>query len=814
MKHIYLSIALCTIFFNASTRAQVVINEASHTNASINNNEVGQPDDWIELYNAGSATVNLYNYVIAKDNGKEWHFPSVNIYSHGYLKLLATGRDTLIYGVFRHISFKIGTSDIKLILKNNLGVVIDEFYIQPSLQADHSYGRNPDGSSNWCFFDIPTLGASNSTSPCYPGYETAPVIADNGGFFMGPQTVTVSATSSGTVHYTENGSIPTSASPVYSGPLTIAQTKIVAARTFSTAGLLPSPVVKKSFFINESGIDMPVFSLTIDSLHLWDSLTGMYVTGPSADTAYPHYGANYWKDIERPCYIEYFDKYKIKQFETAAGLKIFGGYSRTFQQKSFKVKCRAHYGTPEVNCSLIPEKNYISSYRDIILRNGGTDNAGTHYRDAFMQRIMRKQHVDYMAYEPAVVYLNGNFWGFYEIRERQDEAYIEKNHGYSSDEIDFLEHSGTIYTIAGSDTGFYNMYNYITTADPFSADYYSHVNKMLDVDNFIDYFVAETYYGNKDWVGDWVNNIKLWRPRFPGGKWRYILWDLDWGMGLYSSPWANYLNRARYPAMPNMHSEMFDAMLYNPQFRNYFVNRYADLINTVYTNQNVQHVAITMRDEINPVMPMHFSKWGGSYTSWNTEVSDMMDFNADRIGYARNHINAEFALSGQVNVDLDVKPAGAGKIQISTIIPDSLPWSGVYFNGVPVRITAIPAEGYKFTHWESNTGEDKNMSFERNISSDDKFTAHFELAEFDLLAYPNPATDQLTITYEIPSDVAVSVKLYSVLGDEVMVVVPDAVQKAGQHTTTFSMKPLLSNGLYIMRIEAGDNSKSIKVSKQ
>lgn len=811
MKHLY----TYSIFFflSLAVNAQVVINEVSYTNTSIFNDEHGAPEDWIELYNSGSTPVSLQNYSLMKNNSKQWYFPSMTIPAYGFLKLLASGRDTIISGAFRHMSFKISNDDYKIVLKNAIGAEVDEFYIQPSLQTDHSYGRNPDGSQNWCFFNIPSFGGSNNSSTCYPGYEPAPVMSNNGGFFTSPQIVSVNS-SSGQVRYTDDGSIPTLASPVYAGTISVNSTRIVAARTFSTTGKLPSTVVKKTFFINENNIEMPIFSVTIDPVDLFDSTTGMYVTGPNADTAFPHFGANYWKDIEKQCYVEYFDVNNIKRFETAAGLKIFGGYSRTFPQKSFKIKCRAHYGLPELMQPLIPEKKYISSYRDIILRNGGTDNGGTHFRDAFMQRIMKSQFVDYMAYQPAVVYLNGSFWGFYEIRERQDEVYIEKNHGYEADQIDFLEHSGIIYTIAGSDTGFYNMYNYITTADAASSSYYTGVSKMLDVENFTDYFIAETYYGNTDWVGDWVNNIKLWRPKEPGGKWRYILWDLDWGMGLYSAAHKNYLNRARFPFVTNEHSEMFDALLANTQFRNYFVNRYADLINTKYTDANVQKTVFQMRDEINAVMNLHFNKWGGTYSAWTTEINNILAFNNARKGFARDHIQAEFNLTKQVDVELDVMPAGSGKIKISTVTPDSLPWKGVYFDGVPVKITAMPNTGYTFTHWTSNTGEDRNESFERNISADDKFVAHFESNEFGFDVYPNPVSDLLSITYELPEDKQVSVNVYSVIGKKVMEVVSESLQKSGRHSIPFSFKDAsLADGMYIVKIDAEDYSKSIKVTK-
>jgi hypothetical protein len=801
-------------------RAQVVINEMSNANVTTLVTSTGLTEDWIELYNAGSSSVNLEGYALTDDpeSGDKWYFPQMWIQAGGYVVVLASGRDVNSAGYF-HTSFRISNKEASLALYDPNGQLIDECNRPTSLQVDHSYGRTPDGGGTWCYFDAPSPKLSNNSAACYAGYEPAPTFSIQGGFYGGPQSVQLTNLSStGVVRYTLNGEVPKPFSAQYTAPINVNATATVSARVFSTSNLLPSQVAKQTYLINESNISLPVFSITTDSVNLWDYNTGIYVTGPNADTAYPYYGANYWMDVEKPCYVEYFDKNNVKRFETNAGLKIFGGYSRVFAQKSFKIKCRKHYGVSEFEFPLLPERGYVRSYKDVILRNGGSDNFSTHYRDAFMQRLMKAHHVDYMSYEPAVVYLNGQFWGFYEIREKQDERYIANHHGVNPDKIDFLSHEGTIWTLAGSDTGFYNMYNYLTTANPLDQSYYDNASKMLDIENFVDYFIAETYYGNRDWIGDWVNNIKIWRPQAPGGRWRYILWDVDWGMGLLSTPTINYLNKALYPTVPNHQSDIFYSLLNNVKFKHYFINRYADLINTTYQQDNVQGLLYQMRDQVAHVMQRHFDKWGGSVPGWNVEIDEVLQFNQVRMGAARDHIQTEFTLPKQVNVELEVQPAGAGKIKISTVTPTSYPWTGVYFEGVPVTITAMPNPGYSFSHWQSPvliSSPNKSNTVTLDINADEKLTAYFEEGDYAFNAHPNPCDGQVSISFSVPAETQLSVGLYSVLGNKVMDIVPFSFHKDGVYTVSVDLEAAgISSGIYVMQLRAGESAKSVKIVKR
>jgi hypothetical protein len=824
MRRNYLQTLLVVLFALSVLpgNGQVMLNEISNANGATVDDELEKSEDWIELYNMGSSPVNLQNYALSNDpdEPRKWVFPNVTIPAYGFLLVYASGRDAFVNNTFLHASFKLKREGFTVIFRDPNNAILDQKDLTFELQADHAIGRGTDGSGSWCVFNVPTPRGSNNSSACYAGYEPDPVFSIEGGFFSSGQAITLTApTSTGTIRYTFNDKEPNAFSAAYSGPVNVSSTVVLAARTFSNTNNLPSHVVKNTYMVNEQGLGgLPVFSLTTDSLNLWSQDSGIYVLGPNADTAYPYFGANYWqKEWERKCHIEYYDEAGNKHFETAAGLKIFGGYSRVFDQKSFKVKFRNKYGLASIKEPLIDEKPQLDEFHDLLLRNGGSDNMGTRFRDALMQRLVKSPNVDYMAYKPGVVFLNGQYWGEYEIRERQDAEYIERNYGIPVEDIDFLSHEGVVIEWAGSDTGFYNMFNYMTTANPADPGFYDYAAKRIDIENYTDYFVSETFYGNTDWVGDWVNNIRYWRVR-DGGKWRYILWDLDWGYGLFLGAHTDFLSRARYPMVPNEQSDIFNAMLSNDQYKNYFVDRYADMINTYFQTSNVRSLAESMRDEIDPAMPRHCARWNMNYNYWLSEVQDVVNWNEQRIGYARTQIQQHFGLAGQVDVELDVYPAGAGKVKISTVTPTTYPWTGVYFNGVPVTITAMANPGYSFDHWEApalNTSATADRSVTLNIANNEKFVAHFTPGDGNIVAYPNPFIDNLELEYTVPTDGAVSVKLYSIIGKEAATIVPEGTFKsAGEHTLSLNLGGYsLADGVYFIELTGPDFNKTLRVVK-
>ncbi len=627
---------------------------------------------------------------------------------------------------YYNAKFKLSRTGETVYLSNTVGIIDQKTYL--SMDADNSYGRKPDGAAGWCFFSTPTPNTSNNSSTCYNGYAASPVFSVSPGFYTSTRSLTLStSTPGGVIRYTTNGNAPTASSPAYSSAISISSTKTIRARVFAS-GYLPSPTITNSYFINEN-VSLPVFTITTDSLNLWDYNTGIYVLGPNAETVSPYKGANFWQDWQKPATIEYYDKNKNRILRFDGEIEIYGNYSRAKAQKSFEIKLSDKYGTSEVNYSLLPDKSYITQFDDIVLRNSGTDWNKVHFRDALMERIMKNTNSGYLAAEPIVMFLNGEFWGVYTIHENHDDNWMDYNYGLKKSEIDYIKEDGSSITVKeGSDASFWTMFNYATTQTASTQQYYDYMNTVLDIKNYTDYFIAETYYNNGDWIGDWTNNIKMWRPNAPGSKWRYLLYDTDFGFGLQGSVNDDRLAIARNPAAYSNSSEMFDAMLGNPTFKRYFINRYADLINTNYLPANVNSVIHEFQDIMSPDMPEHFAKWGSNMSTWQSNINGVMSFANSRPTIMRDYIRSDFGLTSKVTLTLQVSPAGAGRIEISTITPTSYPWSGIYFNGNPVTITAIPNPGYSFDHWRSNvviSSNNTNQSVTYNFTANDAITAYF-----------------------------------------------------------------------------------------
>ncbi|MBL0258119.1 MAG: CotH kinase family protein [Bacteroidetes bacterium] len=628
---------------------------------------------------------------------------------------------------FYNAKFKLSRTGETVHLYNPGGTRID-WKLYPAMGSDNSYGRKPDGSGSWCLFGTPTPNSSNNSSTCYTAYAAIPIFSVTGGFYSSTRTLTLStSTPGGVIRYTSNGDDPIASDPVYSSAISISSTKTIRAKVFAS-GFLPSPVVTNSYFINES-IHLPVFSITTDSLNLWDYNTGIYVMGPNAETTSPYFGANFWQDWEKPATIEYYDKDKIRIVRFDADISVYGNYSRAKPQKSIEIKLGDKYGTGSVNYPFFTDKPYIDKMDDIILRNSGTDWNKVHFRDALMERVMKNTWSGYLGAEPTVMFLNGEFWGVFTIHENHDENWMDYNYGLSKSQVDYLKEDGSSITLKeGSDATFWTMYNYATTQTPITQQFYDYMNSVLDLRNYADYFIAQTYYNNGDWIGDWTNNIKLWRPNASGSKWRYMLYDTDFGFGLQGSVNDDRLAIARNPASFSHSSEMFDAMLKNPTFKKYFINRYADLINTNYLPSNVNAVLHQFQDSMAYDMPAHFAKWGNNMSTWQTNINGVMSFVNARPTIMRDNIKTDFSLAGKVTLTLQTSPAGSGRIEISTITPTTYPWSGVYFNGNPVTITAIPNPGYTFDHWRSNvtiSSNNPNQSVTYNFTANDVITAYF-----------------------------------------------------------------------------------------
>jgi hypothetical protein len=608
-----------------------------------------------------------------------------------------------------HTNFKIKSSGETLLLSDPQGVILDILETD-SIPADISRGRKPDGAADWYYFEEPTPGDSNYTD----GYQqfAPPVQCNiNSGFYSTIVAVVLSTEQGDAdIYYTLDGSQPDQSSTKYTGLIEITETKVLRAGSYKD-GCLPGPVMTKTFFIDEN-ITLPVVSLSTNPENLWDEDNGIYVMGPNADPEYPYFGANFWQDWERPAHVEFFENDGSPGFDCGCGIKIFGGWSRGFPQKSLSVFFRGEYGLSTLKYQLFPDIP-ISSFESFILRNSGNDWESTMMRDGMMQSLVSQTGIDVQAYRPAVLFLNGEYWGIHNLREKLSEHYIASHHNVDPDNIDMLENDRQV--IHG-DADHYNLLmDYIDTHDMTSDESYSYINTMMDIEEYLDYMIAEIYFDNTDWPG---NNLKFWRPKTQWGKWRWLLYDTDFGFSLYDANGyqhntLEFATEEYGPEWPNppWSTLLFRKLLENNQFKNDFINRFADHLNITFEGNRVLEKINQIKNIIDQEISRHLNRWQRQYDEWNSNIERLNTFAYNRVVYMRSFLMTKFNLTGMGMLKLNVSDSLAGKIKINSQIVDAFPWKGHYFLDIPISLKALPNYGYHFTNWTGSIESDSTTLY-------------------------------------------------------------------------------------------------------
>lgn len=661
-----------------------------------------------------------------------------------------------------HASFKLSHGET-IVISDTGEYVLDSILIPSNITNTISHGRIPDGIGSWCYFNSPSPNLLNDQNVCFSSITNEPITDLFSGWYPYPFQVNVSTSSNATTYYTTNGDIPDTDDFVVNGPININSSSVLSLRSFSNGNQeLPSAVVDRTYIVNEENHNLPVFSIITDEDNLWDWFTGIYVSGPNAGTDYPFFGSNFWEPWSRKSRMEFFDASKTKRFDAEFDLEIHGGWSRAQPQKSFRIDTKPTY-TGDIEYALIPKKPHITQYNNFNIRNGGQHNWSDRIQDALISRLAENTHIDRMGYQPCIIYLNGEYWGLYGIREKIDEHYVESNHGIDSKKVELLNKDGAL---SGSEDHFLESYDLIMNSNINDPGFIEMFSSRFDFNNYIDYFIFQTYIQNMDWLGiAWgLNNIKLWRPDSLEGKWRYVLYDTDASFGYFGQNiYANYLYFARNPSVPNPHAQIFNRALNNDDFKCQFTNRYDDLINTTFQTSNFNSVSLELAESIEEAIPDHIARWSGqvgpgSFNQWVNAINGISQYNTARITTARQHINQTLSLQGQRSVNLSAYPAESGVIQVNSIQPN-LPWNGTYHGGCPISLKATPQKGYIFSHWYSTVASFSNLtadSIQANLTMNTNFVAHFDTCEnvidVDVLAQnnrliPSISEELSTVTY-------------------------------------------------------------------
>ena len=535
------------------------------------------------------------------------------------------------------------------------------------------------------------------------------------GCYKRPIAVTISSTQKGAqLYYTTDGRTPSPASRPYTKAVLIDTTTVLKVASYLNGKR--TSIETNTYFVNEDSISLPIMSVSILPVYLFDPVRGVFKKGPNASSKFPHKGANYYSRREFAAHIEFFDSKHELAFENNVGFKIFGGMSRIFPQKSFSVATREKlYGDKRMYYKIFPEKK-LKKYKHLVFRNSGSDFGGTHFRDALITSLGEEMGLEVQGYRPCVTFINGKYWGIYNLREKLNKHYISGNFGLDKDSIDLLEHRG--HANAGTSRHYKKMQQYMREHDLSVQVHFDSVAKLMEVNNFMEYQIIEIFINNKDAGG----NIKFWRPH-PDGKWRWILFDTDFGLGHSGGLRAYKFNSLAFhtypngPSWPNPPWSTFNLrmLLKNKGFRDAFILRFLDRMNSTLSGDYINKRIDAMIAGIEKDLPRHMKRWNLDPQSWDRKVNRMRVFARERGKYIRQYIRAMYPYVGD-ELKVELNKTQGGRVIVNNLIPlqDST-FRGVYFSNLPIKIKAQPYLGYQFSHWESGELQIREREYELKL---------------------------------------------------------------------------------------------------
>ncbi len=596
-----------------SNPSDLIINEVMSSNNTYLPQNGGNYYDFIELYNNSDKTIKLSNYTITTDvdNINLYQLEDKELKPGEYYILMASGNINNSNSSYKHANFKISPTESLYLYKN--GEIIDSIFIS-NIPKGYSYGRNDDG---FYYFKSPTPGKKNSLGVDAIAYT--PTFNTKPGIYNDVENLTIEINGSGTIYYTLDGSEPTTNSKVYNSPLVLSKTTVVRAINYET-GKKSSETVTASYIINENHT-LPVLSLGLN---------------PSDFTRILNAGGS---SLTLPVHAELFES--TGSFTIDCGLKLFGGSTRYINKKSFALKFSSKYGDSSLEYKVFDNRE-ATNYKSLVIRSGSQDNNLSMIRDELATSIMDDYGtVDVQAYKPVILYVNGNYWGIYYLREKVDEDFIQNHYNVEGSYSNIIRIDGEVKY--GSRDFYTKLINFVKSNDISNTVNYNKVKEMLDIENYIDYWIGELYTTNNDIVNQrYFNNILL-----DDGKIKMIFYDFDYA---FYNQRFNYLNWMIDPnGMSEYHYDntLLINLLKNKEFKQLFLERLSYNMNNVWTDSNVLNRFNELKNLIEPEMPRNQERWGYTMSTWYNELDKLENYIKERRSYMLNSVKWYFNLSSK-----------------------------------------------------------------------------------------------------------------------------------------------------------------------
>jgi hypothetical protein len=767
---------------------KIAINEFMSSNENIIADEDGAYEDWIELYNYGQTTLNLNGFGLSDDEELpfKWIFPSVSIAPGQFLLVWASGKDRRVNDNF-HTNFGISATGENIFLTNPSGVLVSG---SPSIElgTDVSYGRQPDGTGSWLYFNTPTPRTSNvnpgTTTPLYP-----PSFSHESGLYSNSFDLSLTTQNQGaTIIYTLDGSEPdinnlsgktyqfkndypinpgdpfgaflndSFKSNSYSNSILISdksnqlnelvnknttqfehyipqnpvrKATVIRAKTYLNGA--QSKTISKTFFVFNGGnpYNIPVISLQIQENFLFDYEDGIYTAGKDFDawrTQNPNNNQSWRPEIsnfsrsgdewEYPVNVEFFQPSSLTSVQNInAGFRIHGNNSRVQNIKNLRLYARNDYDTKNEFRHNFFKQNipdavnpYNKDFRRILLRGDGAGGPVSY--DVAFSKALQSVFNGVTRIEPAIHFINGEFWGLTAFRDRFDRFHYELNFGVSEENFAQVTCNGNQCELdEGFDADYQSyiaMRDFIYENDMSNNQLFNQASQMLDMNSLIENVIMMSFASNNSYERKFWKARNVENAEYGDGRWRLSVQDFEASLSTNTN-WLDYLSNLKVSSSRNL--TIFANLLANEKFKTQFISRFADVLNTVFKTSYFLGVINETFDEIGPYLPEDINRFPRADFYKSEEKQKLIDWATNRPQEQFTIIKNQFSIDDTVEVDLNVSDTKEGYIKINTIDvrettpgvdQNPYPWKGTYFKTIPVSIEAIPLPGFQFSHWSGD----------------------------------------------------------------------------------------------------------------
>ncbi len=739
-------------------QSPISINELMPSNDNFFHDLYGNDSDWIELKNTSTQPLDISELYFSDDPldlrkcqipyGK----PETVLQPHDLIILWADGDTTL--GPL-HLDLKLARDGETFYVSDEDGNILDELSWS-GLETNVSIGKSDD-MEDLVIFENATPGMPN-----LPILEAEVSFSHSTGFYDGPFELSISPTE-GKIKYTTDGSPPSFNGLDYLDPIYVDKTTAITVSVFRE-GFNPSKPLSQTFIVG-SDHQLPVVSIVTDPNNLWSGDKGIFVRGHNGLPGSQHnYSANWNRDWEHPATIEFLMEDSL--ITSTVGVEISGQSSRINHQKSLKLKWRSRFGQEAIEYPFFADKS-ITQFSDLVLRNGGNNFYKFPFRDAFAHSIISgRMDLDFQSYQPFVVYINGQYWGIQNLRERINENYLRSNHDLAPNPINILENKYDVFR--GNRVSYRSILNALlseTNPEKINMIFAKHV----DIPAFTNYHVAQLFYGNIDWP---LNNVKYWNQPLLT-PWRWILTDLDVSMKAGEYKGFNYLHRLLggdfefdeqlfLPQISNNTNAIFRSFWKVPVLRENFIGVYQAHLNSTFTNIRTSELLDELVKRVESEKQAHLERW--PYLSWDSDLTDLRDFLRDRPESALINLLKVIGEGEIVNIELGSDDINRGSVQVNgvEILKDSSTTiNGKFITSSPITLQAIPNDGFIFSHWSGVESNSPLLSIypSEGLSLKANFSLQLDSPNSKgPLIYPNPVKNSLNLDL-ISSEIDVPYKI-------------------------------------------------------